>query len=281
MPVEVRKPIPILYEGMTPDLVHTVRSALLTDSLVLVSNFPAGRVELSEFSSQLGSLMPKYQKTSSNLAEDFVGVVQIRPDISEQDRLSTEKGGELKPHTAKSWGLIRPHYFGLLMVDPGWTDMQPGLNGESILVRWQDVIKEMQRLHPQTFAEDYRLLTQTNVRFTATHLKDDIADMPIIFPIDSAEDLGVRYKENMVVVLSRLAPEIPNGRRFLEAVLRFDQTARNCDLRWEFAMAPGDLYVIDNRRVGHARRDFVPFRLDSQGQTQYNPRLLYNIHILG
>jgi alpha-ketoglutarate-dependent taurine dioxygenase len=76
-----------------------------------------------------------------------------------------------------------------------------------------------------------------------------------------------------------MVSQIPNGGRYFEAVQRFDIAARENRRAFAFAMQPGDLYLIDNRRVGHARNPFPEQRIDFQGEIHYNPRHLMNIHL--
>lgn len=253
------------------------KRALNGNHIVRVTHFPPTQQVLTDFSKAIGPLMPKYRATG-DASEDYVGDVKFRPDISSKDRLATERDGELRPHTAKSWGLERPRYFGLLMVNPGWTDQQKGMNGESMFVRAQDAVVEMARRFPDTIEEDFRLLTTTPVSFTATHLPDDPAHMPILFPVDD-NTLGMRYKENMKDVLTRLGLTLPNGDRYVEAVERFDealQTAPHIDI----PLQAGELVIMDNRVVAHARKPFVSERLDDTEEVYYNPRHLYNIHMM-
>lgn len=257
-----------------PELVKKVVD---TNFIVKVVNFPLDKTVFAEFSKNLGPLMPKY-KTTGISPEDYIGDVKIRTDIRPEDRLATERDGELKPHTAKSWGRERPRYFGLLMVDSGWIDQPSGMNGESIFVRTNDAVDEMQRLYPETFEEDFLLLKNTPVEFTATHLKDQVARMPLLFPISKNGTLGLRYKENMRTVIERIAPPTQEGKRYIQAVDRFDKSLQTAP-HIETQLNSGDLIILDNRTVAHARNTFLSERVDSNGKNITNPRHLYNIHM--
>lgn len=274
----IKYPTSIEYKpGST--FVDQIRQMLHHEWVVLVRKFPTDKDLLVDFSRSLGPLMPGY-RAAGNSADDYVQEVRIKPDISPEDRLATERDGELKPHTAHSWGIVRPQAFGLLMIDPGWRNQPPGNNGESVLVRWRDIFLEMSERFPNTYEEDWMVLKSTNILFTAAHLPDPPANEPIIAELGSTFDIGVRYKENMLSVIEKLIPEIPNGETYYQAFSRFDQVVQTTVSRYEFPMESGDLYLVDNRRVGHARKPFESQRMSSETQPVYNPRLLLNIHIL-
>lgn len=280
MSSEHRSNPPLLNYRSDSGFTTLVREVLYKESLVLVKGFPPDKDAFANFSRSLGPLMPNYRAKGDGLADDYVQEVRIRPEIPAEERLSTEKDGELKPHTAKSWAITRPELFGLLMIEPGWRDQPRGSNGESILVRWKDVFLEMSERFPRSYQEDWTILKGTNVFFTATHLPDPPANESLVTELTSPLDIGVRYKENMLNVIGRLISGITNGKRYYQALLRFDEVARTTATKFEFPMETGDLYIVDNRRVGHARRLFEPYRIGFDGQLTYNPRFLINIHIL-
>ncbi|MBI4130189.1 TauD/TfdA family dioxygenase [Candidatus Roizmanbacteria bacterium] len=214
---EFRLGAPVDYRRGLGNTSELARRTVDRTGIVRVVNFPPDMRTLVEFCSTFGPLMPKYRATGT-APEDYIGDVRIRTDIPPEDRLATERDGELRPHTAKSWGLQRPRYFGILMINPGWTNQSFGMNGESRFVRAGDAVDELQRRFPQTADEDFHLLTTTPVEFMATHIRDDVARMAIVFPVDSISTLGLRYKENMRDVLIRLAPPTLEGKRYVQAV---------------------------------------------------------------
>lgn len=280
MGAEYRNNPPTLNYSPDSEFATLVMEVLSKESLVLVRSFPPDKNAFTNFSRSLGPLMPNYRAKGGNSADDYIQEVRIRADIPPAERLSTERDGELKPHTAKSWGVSRPELFGLLMIDPGWRDQPQGNNGESILVRWKEVFLGMAERFPGSYQEDWAFLKDTKVTFTATHLKDPPATESLVTELDSPFDIGVRYKENMLSVIEKLISTLPNGERYYQAVARFEDVARTTAARFEFSMEPGDLYLVDNRRVGHARRPFESYRFGSDGQPVYNPRYLLNIHVL-
>ena len=285
-PVDTLRPIqpdrfqmgtPVDFRLGAPIAVELTKRALQGNGIVQITNFPLDRQALVDFSASFGSLMPKYKATGSS-PQDYIGDVQIRPDIKPEDRLSTEGTSELHPHTAKSWSLDRPKYFGLLMIDGGWTDQPEGMNGESMFVRLRDILETMKQAYPDTYVEDFNLLTGIQLTFTATHIQDQVDTAPIIYPLDTRGTLGFRWKENMQQVIERMAPSLPQGERYLQAINRFN-TASQQTPHIETLLRPGELVLLDNRTVAHARRPFVSEITDPSGNVIYNPRHLYNIHL--
>lgn len=280
MSAEYRDNLPSLNYSPKSEFLTLIKEVIARESLILIKRFPLDKNAFVDFSKNIGPLMANYRANSDGSADDFTQEVRIRVDIPLEERLSTERDGELKPHTAKSWAITRPELFGLLMIDPGWRDQSQGNNGESILVRWRETFSKMSERFPDSYQEDWKLLKSTSIAFTAMHLLDRPANEPLVTELFSHFDIGVRYKENMLSVIEKLIPNIPNGDRYYQAVARFDEVARTIATRFEFPMEPGDLYFVDNRRIGHARRPFEFSRVDSNGQLIYNPRFLVNIHIL-
>lgn len=152
------------------------------------------------------------------------------------------------------------------------------MNGESIFVLIEDAVAEMQRLYPKTFGEDFLLLKNTSVKFTATHIKDEVVRMPILFPINENGTLGLRYKENMRTVIERITPPTGEGKRYVQALDRLDKSLQEAP-RIQVQLNSGDLIILDNRTVAHARNTFLSERIDSNGNIITSPRHLYNIHM--
>jgi Taurine catabolism dioxygenase TauD, TfdA family len=255
------------------------REAVAAESIAFVRGFPPERLALAELGATFGEVMRKYRDAGPEL-EERIGQVQLRGDLPEEERLDTQGSAELHPHTANAWGVRRPRIFGLLMVDQGWIDAPVGMRGESIFVAVRDAIEELARLFPDTFEEDLSLLVGTPVEFHGNAVSrrggTPVARMPLLFPVDDGGELGVRYREGMLETLRALVGTIEGGERYLEAVERFDQALETAS-RVELPLRPGELVLIDNRRVTHARRPFVAERPDGDG-VAYNPRLLYSVH---
>ena len=246
------------------------------NSIVKIINFPLDRRALADFGSTLGRLMPKHTD-KANTIEDFIGIVRLRSDIEPEERFATQDNSELNPHTAHSWGIQRPRYFGLLMVNPGWRDETQGERGESMYVRLKDALEEMKKQFPETYEEDIQLLRYTKVEFFGKRKGANVSNMPILFPIDENGTLGFRYKENMLEDLEELTPFIPNGDRYFQAAQRFDKSLLSSS--HIIQLTQGDLIILDNRLIAHARKPFVAERIDNLDQISQSPRLLYSMHV--
>lgn len=249
------------------------REALVSKHIVHIANFPTDGPTLVEFGSCFGTVRPRSSTLQSTI-EDYVGVVQLRHDIEPEARLVTQDNAELRPHTAHSWGLERPRYFALLMVDPGWTDSDPGTHGESLFVAVADALDTMAQRWPNHYDDDSRHLTHTPVEFWGKLRRSAVSRQPLLFPVAERGPLGIRYREGMLDALSECVDTITDGEQFLEAVNRLDQALLTAP-RVELQLGSGDLILLDNRLVTHARRPFVA-RSDSG---LWNPRLVYSLHV--
>ena len=263
--------------GMGPEAAAAAaREAVATDGIAFVRGFPPDRRALAELGATFGEVMRKYRDAGPEL-EDRIGLVQLRGDIPEDERLDTQGAAELRPHTANAWGLRRPRVFGLLMVDQGWVDEPEGARGESIFVAVADAVEELARRFPHTFEEDLRLLVRTPVEFHGNAVSrrhgTRVSRMPLLFPVGEDGRLGVRYRERMLDTLRPLVGAIPGGERYLRAVERFDLALETAP-RVELLLHPSELVLVDNRLVTHARRPFVAERPDGT----CSPRLLYSVH---
>lgn len=201
----------------------------------------------------------------------------VNPNVSEQKRLRTEGNSELGLHTAKAWRIDRPRYFGLLIVNPGWRDQEPGNNGESIFTHIDDALSELRKTHPESFDNDFRLLHETPVRLPIHHAKDEIDYSPLLFDVED-EGIGLRYKENTKELIAQAVSTIPNGEKYYEALSRFYEAAQHARGRLEIPLEAGNLVLLDNWRITHARNTFPFNRHEQDGSVVLNPRHLFNIH---
>ena len=74
--------------------------------------------------------------------------------------------------------------------------------------------------------------------------------------------VGIRYNTRSVAAFD-LPPELMPV--FYDAYRRFAQALRQPDLELEFALEPGDLLIVDNRRVLHGRRGVADGKRHLQG----------------
>ncbi len=258
-----------------------VLETLRNSHIATIVNFPPDPDSYVSFARLIGTPMLKHSSTGGGGSMDYIGEVKFRPDIDEEKRMPTQGSEELTFHTARAYTTVRPRYFALLMADPGWRDQKPGLNGESLLVRWNDVMEEFVGEYPHTASSDLHRFMTTNIRYAPWYVKNGVANEPIM-KLSSEGDVEVRYWENIVPIMDELVKEvvIDDGDAYFETLQRFDYVANTCSKTIEYPMAKGQLTIMDNRRIAHARYPFLASRLNDRGEMEHNPRKIYSVHIL-
>ena len=257
-----------------------LRDLLLESPFARIRNFPISKHQLADFCTRLGPLQPAYRSQGIEPA-DMIGDVCIRSDLATEDRHLTEDSGPLRLHTARSWGVNRPTYFGLLMIEPGWRDQPYGMNGESVFAIWRTILENMSKKFPGTFDRDLDLLTTIPLQFGATHLEGVVADEPIVFEVESKNSFGVRFKENMPRIVTETIEKLSGSDAYLQAFERFNETVQDTKAKSETVLESGDLVVFDNRLVAHGRYPFLQAQITANDEVIYNPRHMYNVYIDG
>lgn len=243
--------------------------------IAAVVGFPSDPAQLVDFARRLGPPMRKHSATTDEISA-YVGDVRVRPDIDSANQLPTQGSEELSFHTARSYTVNRPRYFAMLMVNPGWLDAPVRHRGESLLVRWADVIAEHECEFASTYELDLRVLSQYRVRYKPSYVSDPAAFEPILSMTDGGW-IAVRYWERMLLSCRELLAAEHDAFPFLDALERFDHTANSCERIIDYQMQANQLIVLRNQFVAHARRPFVASR--SNAEQQWNPRHLLSIHI--
>lgn len=258
-----------------------VELALSRNHIATVTNFPSTQEDLFYFAQFLGTPMLKHSSMGVGTQPSaFIGDVRLRPDIPAEKRLPTQKDVELTFHTAHAYSNNRPRYFAMLMADPGWRDQESGFNGESLLVRWKDVVTEYQNRYPITAETDLIRLMQTPISYAPWYAQRDVANSPIMSFLPEG-DVELRYWESMFPIIEQLTNQgvIAEGDMYMDVLRRFDEITNSCGQIVEYPMQKGQLTIMDNRRVAHARRPFLPSKITPNGLVEYNPRQIYSIHI--
>ncbi len=270
------------YAAMEADaLLAGTNTALASESLATIAHFPSDAEALVAFARQLGAPMLR-RGTAAAAASSFVGDVRWRPDIEAAQRLPTQTASELSFHTARSFEVVRPRYFAMLMVDPGWIDGRPGTNGESLLVRWRDVIAEYHERYPDTADQDLGVLRRTRIAYRPWYLRDEPSHEPLLRDEGVDGDVEMRYWEDLLATLPEALQTVTSGEdaeAFATVIGRFDAVLNSAHAVIEHQMQAGQLTLVDNRRVAHARRPFVPNRVRADGTVEHNPRRLLTVHI--
>lgn len=262
------------------DLAERVKAALASRSIVRIRGFPTSPDDLYHFGGLLSRPLrkPAFKADTSVRAGvlAFIGDVRVRADLPEERRLPTQDSVAIGFHTARSSATVRPRYFALLMANQGWTGYPPGSNGESLLVRLEDALAEYRRRYPAQVEDDLRRLVETPIAYKPPHVSGEAAEAPILFDLENGR-LGFRFWQDLVVTMRGLSDALEPG--YLAAIERLGESLDECPRIIELQMDDGDLLVLDNCRVAHARRSFVASRTAADGSVELSPRQIYSAHL--
>ncbi|MFD6420674.1 TauD/TfdA family dioxygenase [Streptomyces sp. NPDC060198] len=274
--------------GLSPAEIETATVTSVADHrLAYLRNFPLDVEQYTGLLERLGELCPNYAAGSTKAAYGLhpaINTVRCRAPQSEGAERVQEKAGSLPMHSGRSFARRRPLHLAMLMADPGWQDFGAGHNGESLIVRWGDVLAELRVRFPQHWAEDLRLLTGYAMSFPASHLDEDPSELPFLYvpgtPRRTAvpDDVAARLPQD-IGRLRKAAESVKGGERWFEAVTRFQETANDPTVQQVYVMAAGDVVVLDNDRYGHGRQEVVAARTDADGVQSVNPRTIWSVNI--
>ncbi|WP_410670080.1 TauD/TfdA family dioxygenase [Amycolatopsis sp. cmx-4-68] len=264
-----------------------VRASIAEHRLAYLRNFPLEVDRYVGLLEQLGELCPNYAAGSANEAyrlHPAINVVRCRPVPPGETQRVQEKSGPLPMHSGRSFARRRPLHLAMLMADPGWVDGEAGDNGESLIVRWGDVLAELRHRFPDSAAEDLRLLTGTALSFPASHVDEEPSELPFVYvpgtprPTPVLDDVAARLPQDLSR-LRRAAEGIKDGERWFTAVERFVAVANDPQVQHRYTMAAGDVVIIDNDRYGHGRCNVLPTRTAPGGEVTVNPRAIWSVNI--
>lgn len=271
----------------TGAIADAVGASLRAHRLAYLREFPVAVDAYIGVLSELGELCGNYAAGSAKAAyrlHPVINVVRCQPAPRDGPQRVQETGGALPPHSGRSFAQRRPLYLAMLMADPGWTDAEPGRNGESLIIRWGDVLIAMRERYPREWAEDRRLLAGVSAKFAASFLAEEPSGLPVLYlpgeprPVPVAEDVAVRLPQ-VVERLRHASGGTGNGggadgARWFEAVRRLAVTASSPGVAHRYAMARGDVVILDNDRYGHGRCEVIATR-----GGEVNPRTLWSVNI--
>ena len=266
------------------EVADAASAVLGRQRICLVRGFPVDQDGYLEFLGKFGTPLSNYSSLSDLDKPD------VRPEINQVKY--KQKGnyakhsvhyvaGELRPHSARSWCTPRPAYFAMLMVDGGWRDTPSGERGESVVVCWQQLFTQLAERDGDTFVGHFRELAGTPVRFQANNVREELADLPLCYPLpDSAGpyDVGVRLKQDFQEKISGLVDQLADPERYREALDYLVANAADEKFQISFPLESGDLLLLDNNRFGHGRRTIIGERVLG-GETAVNPRELWSVTV--
>jgi alpha-ketoglutarate-dependent taurine dioxygenase len=225
------------------------------------------------FGNPMEKLSFKYKFTDSRVMQ-YVGNVSVKRNIAKAERMDTNDHEPITVHTARSYAHVRPDYFALLMADAGLVDVEPGNRGESLLSRWEDVFAAYARRHASA-AQDIELLLDTPVSYRPWYYAEGPVTTEPMLQRRQDGSLAIRYWNQAPETLAKLLGE---ESELVRVVRQLDVIANDQEVMMEFQMERGEMYVIDNALVGHARRGFVDEKLVGDS-VLHNSRQLYSLHL--
>jgi alpha-ketoglutarate-dependent taurine dioxygenase len=164
----------------------------------------------------------------------------VRPDVT---------NAEQNFHTDNSYNLCQPDYVALLCLRPARE------GGISSIVSFHSVYNEMLQKHP-------KLVDRLFAPYLFDRQKEHAPDAPpvISHPLMQVVDgmLTSRLSHRHVINGYRMAgiPLDPLGEQALETL---EATMNQKHLIREFWFEPGQIQIVDNRRLGHRRTGYVDF----------------------
>jgi gamma-butyrobetaine hydroxylase len=147
--------------------------------------------------------------------------------------------------------------------------------GESVVVDGYAAAGRLRREAPDAFA----MLARTAVPFR--YVEPGAVDLRDAMPLIELDAAGavrtVRYNNRSIGPLDIDAEEVP---AFYAAYRRFARLLHDPSLTVGFRLKPGDLFIVDNRRVLHGRRGFSGGRRHLQGAYADADSLMSKLRVL-
>jgi hypothetical protein len=261
---------PLTWVGVDENhIVDAARTRLDESGIVRIAGFPAEPRRFLDFLGEFGTPLRYYGDSPGTHPDDAV-IWRIHYEQAAAERGQAHAiDGPLTPHSSQSLRNPRPPYFSMLMVDKGWDHLPPGQNGESVLVRWADAFRRLQRQQPRQYASIIDRLDAT-MPYPGSH-----EDLSVIYPLESPADefdIGVRFKSNLAEHL-RAAGAQPD---VIAAVKHLAEAARAAAR--VVALDSRDLLLLDNDRWGHGRESVLGCET-RRGRIVFNPRELWSVTV--
>jgi len=131
--------------------------------------------------------------------------------------------------------------------------------GDSVLCDGIRVAESLRAAQP----EDFALLARHAVRFRYVDEDVDLDHRAPMIETDAAGNVrAIRYNNRSLAPLELDASVLPD---YYRAYRRFSAMLHDAGASVSFRLAPGDLFIVDNRRVLHGRGAFSAHRRHLQG----------------
>ena len=265
-------------EISSKQLFDTCKKMINKNQGVLINNFPIDPLEYVRFLEQFGHICDNYGYDSDSPAYSLNSKLNRVKYNSNSSNNFQEVSANLPVHSARAWGHPRPKYFSMLMVNSGWTDGEKWENGESIFVKWSNVLIEIKKQFPRRFMHDLKVLTNTVFPFKPSIAKAPHSNLPLLYPLENSlheYDLGCRISLEIFKKLTELKDSLANYVDFSDAINRFYKIANSNDCIFVHQLKSGDVILIDNNRIGHGRKSFRPVSIKTELK-EINPREVWS-----
>lgn len=254
--------------------------AVLSDqSITLIHNFPQDPDVYVGFLQSFGAPFENY----SNLGEmhkdephPLLNRVRYRAPEIRRTFSAHYIDGPLFLHVARAWTDPRPSMFAMYMVDAGWRHLPSGQNGESLFVRWHDLL--LNKRDDEEFQAHLRILKERQVEFGSTNVEEPLSTLPLVYPLSDAADefdYGVRLKQDLLDVMRARTGEAAVNEKYLAALQSLVEESRRDVNQIRFEMQSGDVVIVDNHRVAHGRAGMVG-EAEVDGRRVFNPREIWS-----
>lgn len=149
-----------------------------------------------------------------------------------------------------------------------------GAGGASIVVDGFEAARRLRDAAP----EDYDLLTRWRVPFRYRSSTTDLMARRALIETDAhGEPIAVAYNNRSIAPLDLPAAVMAD---YYRAYRRFSAILRDPDLAVRFTMDPGDLFIVDNRRVLHGRESYGAGTRHLQGCYADTDSLLSQLRVM-
>jgi hypothetical protein len=266
------------------ELESRIRERLAVYRAALVTGFAPDPNRYIDLLRRFGDPLPNYGGTTPDLPayslHANINVVKLTDD--EDARRLQAQGGPLAVHSARAFSETRPNFIAMYMANPGWVDAEPGQRGESIVVRWRDVLAYMRRHAPATYAEDLAILSETPLAIVAQFVRDNWSILPLLYPPpdpDGPNDVAARLPPRFAEDWTGVSLPDQISPRYQELAAAFVATANDPEVLRRYQLAVGEFVLLDNNRYGHGRCNFVRTRPLADGNVAINPRELWSVVI--
>ena len=193
-------------------------------------------------------------------------------------RMPTQDFRPIHFHTARAYAKRRPNVFCMLMFDQGWTGLENGQNGESKLLTISDFLNEFNKVSGAQAEEFLDILKSYKLQYKPSFYTGDVGQGALLW--EKNGKTCFRFWEGLTNdLVETLALVEPNSG--IENALRaVSTTLTEAKPSYKALLDPGDIIVLDNKAVAHARNAFLPLKQNSSGIVEHTTRQVFNLQII-